>query len=130
MWKKAFLYSSLIAGLLFGSACARADPDRVLGGPGDYVGNIHTHTTANSGENTYHEMVDEAVRLGFDFLVITDHGTISWATRYGCPREKRLLCVIGEEIDGEKLHILAIGIDKVIPEDMTDQEYISRAGYQ
>ena len=36
-------------------------------------GDLHLHTTCSDGENTYEEMVQMALRKGYDFIAITDH---------------------------------------------------------
>jgi DNA polymerase (family 10) len=41
--------------------------------PGDIKGIIHSHSTWSDGSNTIEEMATEAIRLGFEYLVISDH---------------------------------------------------------
>ncbi|MCL2300329.1 MAG: PHP domain-containing protein [Firmicutes bacterium] len=43
-------------------------------------GNLHTHTTLSDGNNSLADMVERHYELGYDFLAITDHGTVdrSW----------------------------------------------------
>lgn len=101
------------------------------------LGNLHTHTLCSDGQNTYEEMVNTSLKLGFTFLAFTDHrfpkplsATLPQETstkpnqRYNdsvcqeifarCPQEKRLLCLLGEEVTG-RVHILGIGLQKEIP---------------
>jgi DNA polymerase (family X) len=40
---------------------------------GDIKGVVHTHTTYSDGLNTLKEMADTAQRLGYGYIVITDH---------------------------------------------------------
>jgi len=96
-------------------------------------GNLHTHTTYSDGKGSYNEVINEAVRLGFDFIVITDHGYIK---KIGedvlekCPKETRLLCIIGEEpftIEGD---MLAIGITEFIPDKLTPEQTIEKTHMQ
>ncbi len=91
-----------------------------------FVGNFHSHTTTSDGKNTYDEMIEAAKALGLDFLVITDHQQIGNDTRAKCLEEKRLLCVIGEEISTTKGHLLAIGIVTEIPAGLSPEETINR----
>lgn len=127
MIRKALLYTGLIVSTLLYTSCIQASHDRVMGQAGVYIGNLHTHTTgSDDGKNTYREMVDEAIRLGYDFLVITDHHSISLDTRFRCANEKDILCVIGEEISTDEVHILAIDIKNAIPYGTSAQETIDR----
>jgi PHP family Zn ribbon phosphoesterase len=93
---------------------------------GYYVGNLHTHTFSSDGQMTYHEVIETARTLGFDFIAITDHDTISFATRFLCPIEKRILCIIGEEVSSKDGHILAIGITDTVPSGLSAEETIKR----
>ncbi|VVB75611.1 Uncharacterised protein [Candidatus Tiddalikarchaeum anstoanum] len=94
-------------------------------GPGFYTGNLHTHTIASDGNADYNTMIDEAVRLGFDFIALTDHNTISPTTILLCPLDKRILCIIGEEVTTTDGHLLAIGIKQVIPNGLSANETVS-----
>ncbi len=38
-----------------------------------YVGVYHDHTTVSDGENTPEEMLEQAVALGIDYFIMTDH---------------------------------------------------------
>jgi hypothetical protein len=127
MKKRLMLFMFLMCCPFLLSSCSPvAENSAVLDGEGVYGGNFHTHTVASDGSQTYHEVVDEAVRLGLDFIVITDHNTISTATSTFCPGEKRLLCVIGEEISTNEGHMLGVGIKSAIPPRLSAQETIER----
>lgn len=89
-----------------------------------YIGNLHTHTFASDGRMSYDEAINEAVRLGFNFIAITDHNTISTDVKNLCPAETRILCIIGEEVSTTEGHVLAIDIKQVIPKDLTPEEAI------
>ncbi|MFA5303170.1 MAG: PHP domain-containing protein [Candidatus Nanoarchaeia archaeon] len=93
-------------------------------GEGYYIGNLHTHTIASDGENDYNQVIKEAVRLGFDFIAITDHDTISPTLSLLCPLDKRILCIIGEEVSTLQGHVLALGITKVIEKGLSANETI------
>jgi predicted metal-dependent phosphoesterase TrpH len=127
MKERLAFYATIAFCAIFLTSCSNEKAGPVVLGPaGGYVGNLHTHTVASDGVNTYHEMIDEADRIGLDFLVITDHQTISTAARAYCPREKRLLCVLGEEIFTTDGHMIAIDIRDVIPAGLSAQETIDR----
>jgi hypothetical protein len=73
--------------------------------------------------NTYEEMVQEALELGFDFIAITDYVAL-YADNcieeiQKCRAETRLLCIPGSEqaAMGETeslIHLVAIGIERGI----------------
>jgi predicted metal-dependent phosphoesterase TrpH len=125
MKKRLALYAVIVFCVIFLASCSNENAGPIVLGPaGSYVGNLHTHTVASDGVNTYHEMVAEAERIGLDFLVITDHQTISTAARTYCPKERRLLCVLGEEIFTTDGHMIAIDISEVIPAGLSAQKTI------
>lgn len=41
--------------------------------PGDLRGDLHTHTIWSDGKSTSEEMVEEAARLGYEYIALTDH---------------------------------------------------------
>lgn len=45
--------------------------------PGWYKGELHCHSHHSTGETTLKEVVDEAIRCGYDYLAVTDHLTVS-----------------------------------------------------
>ena len=96
-----------------------SQPGIAYTGPGYYNGNFHTHTTASDGKQSYYEVISEAKELGFSFIVITDHNTQSFATMVLCPREKRLLCIPGEEIGTKEGHLIGIGLSEVIEKGLS-----------
>jgi len=95
-------------------------------GEGYYIGNLHTHTSGSDGQMSYHQAIEVAKALGLDFIAITDHDTVSFATRFLCPIDKRILCIVGEEVSTKDGHILAIGITNIIPPDLSAEETIKR----
>ncbi len=52
-------------------------------------GDLHTHTKWSDGTNTTEEMIQAAIRMGYDYIAITDHSTSEHVAR-GLD-EKRLL---------------------------------------
>lgn len=89
-----------------------------------FIGNLHTHTTDSDGKMTYDEVIKKAQALGFDFIAITDHNLISSTVSSFCPIEKRIFCIIGEEITSSEGHILAIGIENPISQGFSAEETI------
>ncbi|MFH0962351.1 MAG: PHP domain-containing protein [archaeon] len=121
---RAFFSAILpIAALLLGLLGYGPSPQK---GPGNYVGNLHTHTTASDGTASYSQVVRRAARLGMDFIAITDHDTISPETLFYCPEEQRIKCFVGEEVSTSDGHVLAIGIYEVIPPGLSAAETIDR----
>jgi len=45
----------------------------VLIEPEDLRGDLHTHTVWSDGKSTSEEMVEEAARLGYEYIALTDH---------------------------------------------------------
>jgi hypothetical protein len=96
----------------------------------EWRGDVHVHTVSSDGDDTYEEMLQKALDLGFDFLAITDHYGISDATRaessIKCRAELRLFCIPGEELfAGPKPHhLLALGTSEEISPILTLQEQV------
>ena len=40
--------------------------------------NLHIHSIYSDGNNSIREIVDKAIKLGLDYICITDHFTNSW----------------------------------------------------
>jgi len=129
---KGFLIFTVIVGILFGGILFYVYISRDVFSPelppmvteNYFKGNLHTHTLASDGQMTYSEAIDEAKKLGFNFIAITDHNTISPETAELCPVEKGILCIIGEEVSSTEGHILALGIKNVVPQNLTPEETI------
>src|SRR3989338_8964600 len=81
----------------------------------EFKGNLHTHTSDSfDGYMTYEEAIAEAQRLEFDFIAITDHNRLNAETANKCSEEKKLLCIMGEELTKEEDHILGIDLESEI----------------
>jgi len=79
---------------------------------------LHIHTTCSDGENSYEEIVRQALLVGYDFIAITDHVPTSdeacrQAVLETCQQETRLVCFPGAEVTGRH-HTLALGLRDII----------------
>ncbi|ACB86371.1 PHP domain-containing protein [Natranaerobius thermophilus] len=96
-----------------------------------YKGNIHIHTKYSDGTSTIEEIAEKAKKRNLDFIIINDH-------RHLLGKQRRLegyyhdvLVIIGSEINLEKNHYLAIGIDEEIPRNEDNpQEVIDEVNRQ
>ena len=87
--------------------------------PGVWLkGNLHTHTTTSDGVRTPQEAVDHYKKNGYDFLSITDHGTlVNPTTLYN----RGMVLIPGQEISlgnshaGTTYHIVAANIQETLP---------------
>jgi hypothetical protein len=82
--------------------------------PGEWLrGNLHTHTTASDGIRSPQAVVDHYATEGYDFLGITDHGTLTDPSKLD-PRGMTLIpsqeISLGRTEAGTTFHIVAIGI--------------------
>jgi len=84
---------------------------------GQYLGNLHMHTTCSDGKNSYDEMIDEAVKLGFSFVALTDH-TLCKENTAKCAQETRILCIPGQEVTGDRIHLLALNSQQYVNQHM------------
>jgi hypothetical protein len=114
---------ALTVGLLFLYSRVSSSPVKGI------LGNLHTHTTCSDGISDYESIIQEALKLNFQFIAITDHtyGEVGPCLQSGgkcdfricdevlekCRRETRLLCLPSQEVTSQ-VHILAIGINKAI----------------
>lgn len=93
---------------------------------------LHSHTHYShqtkvffDGINSPKDMVRAAAAKGLDAIVITDHDTLEgyakakqYAKKYGI----KLIC--GEEVTSRDGHILAIGINEVVPPRLSAEETV------
>ena len=87
--------------------------------PGMWLkGNLHTHTTVSDGVRSPQETVDHYSRHGYDFLSITDHGTLVDPTTLN-PRNLTLIpgqeISVGKSQAGTTTHIVAADIKETLP---------------
>jgi hypothetical protein len=81
-------------------------------------GNLHTHTTASDGVRTPQETVDHYAENGYDFLALTDHGTLT-PTNTLNPHGMTLIPAqeisVGNSQAGTTTHIVAANIHHTLP---------------
>jgi len=91
-------------------------PDLV--GEKDIRGDLHMHTSATDGRNSLREMAEEARRLGYDYIAITDHSKrLTMANGLNAKRLRQQMTAIdklNDELDG--IRVLK-GIEVDILED-------------
>lgn len=86
-------------------------PRRVKGTrEGWYRGDLHLHTVHSDGRDTQREMASEAKRRGLDFIVSTEHNTVSAHGTWGKHVPKGMLVINGEEITTRGGHWIAAGL--------------------
>ena len=101
-------------------------PERARGrGRTWYRGDCHIHTVHSDGSRTPEQAAAAARAAGLDFLVTTEHNTISghaaWQGLWG----DDLLVLCGEEVTTRNGHYLALGTE---PGTFVDWRYRSRDG--
>jgi hypothetical protein len=91
-----------------------------------FKGNIHTHAREGESDSPVDSVVQWYRDHGYDFLVITDHSTITLPSGLKEPADSSFLLIPGEEITGHghqgELEINALNIYEAIPpvHDSTD----------
>ena len=91
---------------------------RDMGGMQWYKGNIHTHAREGESDSSVEYVVKWYMNHGYNFLVITDHSTITFPPAFSAPTDSSFLLIPGEEIIGhgnkDELEINALNIHKAI----------------
>jgi len=82
-------------------------------------GNLHTHTTNTDGTLSPTETALAYARLGYGFLCLSDHDTLTWPV----DAPDSLIMAPGLEVGGGP-HILAVNVETEIPHDASRQEVI------
>jgi hypothetical protein len=82
-----------------------------------YKGNLHTHTINSDGDSPPYDVMAWYKRHGYQFLAITDHNTFTDPALFDTNPLDNFLLIGAEEVTNAKtVHVNAIGINKVIPE--------------
>ncbi len=104
---------------------------RGFGGSGnivyEYVGHMHIHSTHSDGEGTIPEITMAARQAPLDFLIITDHNTLSGklAGEEGFREGVLVLIDLELEVPKKGYHCLALGLEDVPPESSTPEELLA-----
>lgn len=86
---------------------------------------LHVHTCySNDGKTTMDELVQTAVEKGIDVIAVTDHN--SFEAYHELKDNGRVIIIPAEEVSSKEGHIVALGIDRLIPRDLSIQETIDR----
>lgn len=92
----------------------------------EYVGALHIHSIFSDGSGKVEEIVQAALEVGLDYLILTDHNTLR-ALKDGYEGwYKNTLLLIGCEINDKenKNHLLAFGIDESISTRIPAKDYV------
>ncbi len=84
---------------------------------------LHVHTLySNDGKTTLEELVSYAVEKGIGCVAVTDHNSFE---AYDQLKDNgRVIIVPAEEVSSKEGHIVALGIDRLIPRGRPIQETI------
>ena len=86
---------------------------------------LHVHTLySNDGKTTLEELLEYAERMGIGCIAVTDHNQFEAYERL--KDNGRVIIVPAEEVSSAEGHIVALGIDRLIPRDLSIQETIDR----
>lgn len=95
----------------------------------EYVGNIHIHSNYSDGAGTIEFIAGAARGAGLDFIIITDHHTLT-----GKPMEgyhQGVLVLVGMEINKDCNHYLALNVKEPVPNyDHDAQKVIDQVARQ
>ncbi len=94
-----------------------------------YTGSIHMHTTESDGTASIEEIAAIGRDAGLDFLMVTDHMTLSNRDAGKEGLYEGVLVVVGYEHNDQddNHHYLIFGSPGVYPENMTAREYVDAA---
>lgn len=86
---------------------------------------LHVHTMfSKDGRTTMEELLEYAERTGIGCVAVTDHNEFR---AYDLLKDNgRIIIIPAEEVSSAEGHILALGIDRLIPRDLSIQETIDR----
>ncbi|MFC1717088.1 CehA/McbA family metallohydrolase [Candidatus Poribacteria bacterium] len=101
----------------------------------EYCGVLHVHSRYSDGSGTPKKIIKIAEKVGLDYIIITDHGTLQAMEDGAEGWHDDLLVLVGLEVGGyHESHYLAFGIDgTVTPEDEQENirqyiEWVKRRG--
>lgn len=79
---------------------------------------MHVHTRHSDSTGSVDAVLEAAERKGLDGIAITDHNTLEGAHE-ALERRGRLVVIPGEEVNTAQGEILALGIRRAIPKDLS-----------
>lgn len=86
---------------------------------------LHVHTCySNDGKTTMEELVQTAVAKGIGVIAVTDHN--SFEAYHELKDNGKVIIIPAEEVSSKEGHIVALGIDRLIPRDLSIQETIDK----
>jgi hypothetical protein len=91
-------------------------------------GNLHTHTTRSDGQLPPEETIAAYESRGYDFLALSDHDKLVPPEAFQA--HTKLTLLPADEVSANGPHILAVGIQEVIPPDADRQKVIDAANAQ
>lgn len=75
-------------------------------------GNLHTHTTRSDGDRPIQAVIDDYAARGYDFLMISDHDTLTGDEQYATCDAQSMLLIPGNEISDNGPHLLHVGAEQ------------------
>ncbi len=86
---------------------------------------LHVHTLySKDGRTTLEELVEYAVMNGIGCVAVTDHN--SFEAYEQVKDNGRVMIIPAEEVSSKEGHIVALGIDRLIPRGLSIQETIDK----
>ncbi len=86
---------------------------------------LHVHTCySNDSKTTMEELLEYAERFGIGCIAVTDHN--SFEAYHKLKNNRRVIIIPAEEVSSAEGHIVALGIDRLIPRNLSVQETIDR----
>ena len=86
---------------------------------------LHVHTMfSKDGRTTMEELLEYAERMGIGCIAVTDHN--EFRAHELLKDNGRVIIIPAEEVSSAEGHIIALGIDRLIPRDLPIQETIDR----
>ncbi|OGI02211.1 MAG: hypothetical protein A2Y25_04675 [Candidatus Melainabacteria bacterium GWF2_37_15] len=94
-------------------------------------GAVHLHSIYSDGTGTIEEIAKDAKKAGLDWIIITDHNTLSSLHNGEEGWYDGVAVIIGNEISPDNCnHYLALGISEEIPVDLPSEEIIKNVKSQ
>ena len=90
---------------------------------------LHVHTWYSDSTGSVKAVLEVARRKGLDGIAITDHDTLRGAYE-ALERRGRLIVIPGEEVKTAQGEILALGVKRLIPKNLSINEAIWRTHTQ